>query len=155
MKIISHRGNLNGPDPLTENSPTQIDKCIEKGYDVEVDIWVGVDGGIWLGHDEPQYSTTEDWLLFRFRNLWIHCKNIEAMVYLREHAPHLNYFWHQEDDYTLTSLGWCWAYPNKPIPKSDPDSFYSLESVCVMPELHNSDPSNFHAICTDYPERYK
>ena len=38
MKLIAHRANINGPDSSTENSPDQIDKCIEQGYDVEVDI---------------------------------------------------------------------------------------------------------------------
>ena len=67
MKIICHRGNLNGPNPLTENNLRQIDVCIEKGYDVEVDLWVG--DGIWLGHDGPQYPITKEWLTFRQRHL--------------------------------------------------------------------------------------
>ena len=152
MKIICHRGNLNGPNAMTENHPMQIDKCIENGYDVEIDLWAG--DGLWLGHDQPQYPTTKEWLTNRARNLWIHCKNVESMAYLREYAPHLHYFWHQEDDYTLTSHGWCWVYPNKPVPKSNPDSFYSLRSVAVMPEIYNSDVTNFQAVCTDYVETY-
>lgn len=147
MKIICHRGNLNGPNPMTENHPMQIDKCIEKGYDVEIDLWAG--DGLWLGHDGPEYPITKEWLTFRQRNLWVHCKNIEAVMFLRERAPHIHWFWHQEDDYTLTSHGWVWAYPNKPVPES------SSRSVCVMPEIYNSDVSNFQAVCTDYPERYK
>jgi hypothetical protein len=154
MKIISHRGNLNGPDPLTENSPTQIDLCISKEYDVEVDLWVN-DGELWLGHDKPEYPISKTWLTFRVRNLWVHCKNIEAIYYLKQECPQINYFWHQQDDYTLTSHGWVWAYPDQPVPKKDPDVAFGQRSVCVMPELHNSDPSNFNAICTDYPERYK
>ena len=30
-----------------------------------------------------------------------------------------NYFWHQEDDYTLTSEGYVWVYPGKPLIKKD------------------------------------
>lgn len=39
MKIISHRGNLNGPSPKTENTPEQIDFALKKGFDVEIDLW--------------------------------------------------------------------------------------------------------------------
>ena len=42
MKIISHRGNLTGPDPKQENKPSQILKVLEKGYEVEVDVWYAV-----------------------------------------------------------------------------------------------------------------
>ena len=37
MKIIAHRGNINGSNPLTENQPETIDKAIELGFDVEVE----------------------------------------------------------------------------------------------------------------------
>ena len=39
MKIISHRGNLSGPDPKQENKPSQIINAIQKGYEVEIDVW--------------------------------------------------------------------------------------------------------------------
>jgi hypothetical protein len=149
MIVISHRGNLNGPDPLTENSPAQIDKCIEKGYQVEIDLWCGVDTvGMYLGHDEPQYPINHQWLSSRWSHLWIHCKNIEALIHLRRNAPHMQFFWHQEDDYTLTSQGWIWAYPNMNV------LFDTEKSVCVMPELNNTDSTNFEAVCTDYAETY-
>ena len=37
----------------------------------------------------------------------------------------LNYFWHQEDDYTLTSQGYIWTYPGKSL---------TSNSVMVLPE---------------------
>ena len=40
MKLISHRGNLNGRIPERENHPDYIDEAIEAGYDVEIDIWL-------------------------------------------------------------------------------------------------------------------
>ena len=42
MKLIAHRGNINGPNPETENTVNQIDKCIEEGYDVEIDLWYNI-----------------------------------------------------------------------------------------------------------------
>ena len=54
MRIICHRGNMYGPDINTENNPKQIDFCISKGYDVEIDLWL--EGGkYFLGHDSMQY----------------------------------------------------------------------------------------------------
>ena len=40
MKLIAHRGNINGSEPDNENSPEYIDKCIELGFDVEIDLRV-------------------------------------------------------------------------------------------------------------------
>ena len=40
MKIISHRGNLNGPNKNLENRLDTIEKAIQLGFDVEVDIWL-------------------------------------------------------------------------------------------------------------------
>ena len=36
--LISHRGNVTGPNSDRENHPDYIDRAIEKGFDVEVDI---------------------------------------------------------------------------------------------------------------------
>ena len=38
MKLISHRGNINGPDLEKENTIEQIFIAIGKGFDVEVDV---------------------------------------------------------------------------------------------------------------------
>ena len=38
MKYISHRGNLDGRNLKTENSPNQIDTVLSLGYDVEIDL---------------------------------------------------------------------------------------------------------------------
>ena len=47
MILISHRGNLMGRDPETENSPQQIRKALSLGFEAEVDVWC-VDGE-WRG----------------------------------------------------------------------------------------------------------
>ena len=39
MKLISHRGNLEGRKPELENNPEYIDEALSKGYDVEIDVW--------------------------------------------------------------------------------------------------------------------
>jgi hypothetical protein len=81
MKIISHKGNLNGPNPDYENNPTYIDQVIAEGFDVEIDVWF-VDGEFFLGHDAPTYHIDSSWILVRAASLWCHAKNIEAMEQL-------------------------------------------------------------------------
>lgn len=146
MIYISHRGNITGKQPSVENKPEYIDKALKLGFDVEVDVWL-VEGIILLGHDEPQYGITQQWLNERGKNLWIHCKNIEAMEwFMAIKFSGLNYFWHEEDTMTLTSMGEMWVYPGKQPIKG---------SIAVMPEIYNEDVSQCFGICSDYIEKYK
>ena len=55
-----------------ENSPDYIQKAIDKGFHVEVDVWSFEDDGYWLGHDEPQYHVEENYL--ENSKLWCHAK---------------------------------------------------------------------------------
>ncbi len=152
MKLIAHRGNTNGPDSNIENSPDQIDKCIDLGYDVEIDIRYDAPANrFWLGHDEPQHLVTWWWLAGRANNLWIHCKDIATLHEFTKNTAGYNYFWHQNDDYTLTSKRYIWSYPNKP---------YTSNTIIVMPEMNDMDidklrVTNCYGICTDYPTQYK
>ena len=117
MKFIAHRGNLKGKNPERENHPDYIDEAIEAGFDVEIDIWyesTPTSGTFWLGHNMPQYEVDLLWLRERSENLWCHAKNLEALYQLL-HYGEINVFWHQEDDYTVTSQGYIWTYPDKPI----------------------------------------
>ena len=50
MILISHRGNLNGPKPLMENSPAYIEIAIKKNFHVEIDVWIKKNN-LYLGHD--------------------------------------------------------------------------------------------------------
>lgn len=143
MILISHRGNINGKQLNRENHPNYIDEAIELGYDVEVDVWVKNDL-VYLGHDSPDTLIPIQWLTDRYNKLWVHCKNTEALVYLKEKES-LNVFWHEEDTVTLTSKSYIWAYPGKqPIEKS----------IAVMPELHSDDLSKCIGVCSDYIKNY-
>jgi hypothetical protein len=142
MILISHRGNLNGPNEVRENSPYYIMEAIDEGYDVEVDLW-WVDGKVYLGHDEPQYEVSDEWLGERIDKLWIHCKNVESLNWIRNTSLH--YFWHEQDTLTLTSKNHMWVYPSKqPI----------IGSIAVMPEIHNDDISKCLGVCSDFIKRY-
>jgi hypothetical protein len=145
MILISHRGNINGKILELENKPDYISKAISLGYHVEIDLWMK-DKLLYLGHDEPQYLINDSWLTQFFYKLWIHCKNPEAIIYLQENYPQLNYFWHQEDTLTLTSKKYLWVYPGKQPIKN---------SIAVMPEIFNDDTSQCVGICSDYIQKYK
>lgn len=142
MRLIAHRGNTDGPSKL-ENQPSHILAAIASGYDVEIDVWY-IGNNLWLGHDSAQYLLSTDLLNSIKSKSWIHCKNLPALSYLSKFFPDANYFWHQTDDYTLTSRGYVWAYPGKTLDQ---------RSVCVMPEHVNFLPSGTlecYGVCTDY-----
>ena len=150
MILISHRGNINGKDESRENSPDYIDEAIAEGYDVEVDVWMTEDGFLYLGHDEPQYRITQHWLDERIDKLWIHCKSFDAMRWFTL-IDRFNHFWHQEDDFTLTSRGVIWTYPGKEL---------TPKSICVLPEKYlekwwRYDFKECLGICSDYISKYK
>jgi len=140
VKFISHRGNLNGPQVATENTIKQIESVIKKSFDCEIDVWFENDM-LFLGHDNPENPVTMEWLQENKRSLWIHCKNFEALTFFSNFEEDFNYFWHQEDHFTLTSKNFIWTYP---------DNIYSKNSVLVKLDNSLPDNLNLHAICSDY-----
>lgn len=148
MILISHRGNINGKFESYENEPNYIKKALDNGYDVEVDLWIK-DREMFLGHDEPQYGIIlSDFWLQQKNRIWWHCKNIEALEFCKDMGKYRipNFFWHQEDDYTITSNGFIWVYPGKKLNKY---------SIAVMPELNNDNIKGCFGVCSDYIEKYK
>jgi hypothetical protein len=143
VKVISHRGNLYGPNGKDENKPSQILLAIQKGFDVEIDLWVE-DNRIFLGHDYAQHEISIDLLRDYQDRLWIHCKNLEAIEFLKFFLPDSNFFWHQNDDFTLTSQGYIWTYPGKQTMESS-----VIVDLSETPQI----PTFLFGICTDYPER--
>lgn len=144
MIYISHRGNLSGPNLKLENSPAYIDEALDSGYDVEVDVWHKNDR-FYLGHDSAEHKVPVGWFLHRSNKLWIHCKNHEAFRILLRYQS-LNIFWHQTDDFALTSKGYVWCYPGiGPLDRS----------VAVMPELDAPNLDKYDAICSDEVSHFK
>jgi len=150
MKYIAHRGNTNGKFESWENEPTYIDKAIKSGFDVEVDVWyIKTESFGWqlfLGHDKPQYGVDFRWFRDRLNRLWIHCKNIEAVEFFSESGYDFNFFWHEDDTLTLTSLKHIWAYPGKQPIKN---------SIAVMPEIYDESIECCLGVCSDYVSKYK
>tara|TARA_B100000767_G_C19721827_1_gene517638 strand:+ start:986 stop:1414 length:429 start_codon:yes stop_codon:yes gene_type:complete len=141
MFFISHRGNLSGPNEKFENKIDYVQKALDKGYEVEVDVRFDNDK-FFLGHDFNQSEVNKNFLLNK--KIWCHAKTKEALSALEKIKAH--YFWHQEDDYTITSRGFVWTYPGKSL---------LTNSICVLPEVANYNEINCLGICSDYIERYK
>jgi len=158
MKLIAHRGNIDGPNPSEENNPEYIEDAIENGFDVEVDIWFSSQTKkFFLGHDRPEYQIDVFWLAKNINKLWIHCKNIEALYEFSANMSGYNYFWHDTDKYTLTSKKYIWTYPGQPYtPKS---IMVMPESMMVFPtfatELEDMKAYNCYGICSDYVGKIK
>jgi hypothetical protein len=145
MKFISHRGNISGRDIENENLPSRIEECLSLGFDVEIDVW-RVNGVFLLGHDAPEHRVPVSFL--QRERIWCHAKNIEALSVLVS-DPKVHCFWHQEDDYTITSRGFVWVYPGKNL---------SDGSVCVMPERSDYSYEQLRScagICSDNIMEYK
>ena len=137
---LAHRGNVSGP-AATENTWTQIAKCIERGISVECDVW-RVDSTLFLGHDEPSEPIEFEALCSPY--ILVHAKHGPALEYLlqkRRHGAPINLFWHTTEDYVLTTAGDVIVYPGKPL----------LEpSMCMMPERCGSTVPRAHQICSDF-----
>ena len=142
--IIAHRGNLTGPEVERENSPSYIDAAIAAGFPVEVDLR-SKDGELWLGHDNPQYPITQEWLFARRKDLWIHIKDYCSAVLMGQLKENYQFFCHQSDDFTITSTGHVWVH----------DLENEITKECIVPLLDRKSiidftQKEFFAICTDY-----
>ena len=119
---------------------------LDKNFDVEIDLWY-LDSW-YLGHDEPQYPVEFEYIWKNRMNFWCHAKNKEALYQLLRY-PSINCFWHQEDDYTITSKNFIWVYPNKPLLNN---------SICVMPEKAHyldEDLKKCYGICSDHIDSFR
>jgi hypothetical protein len=143
MKLISHRGNIDGKNVEKENTLSYIKTALSKGYDVEIDVWY-VEDKWYLGHDKPQHKVKFDFLASD--GLWLHAKNGDALYHLLQDRS-CNVFWHTDEDWVLTSKKYIWTYPNK---------FLYPNSICVLPELgYNGDIKACKGICSDFISRYE
>ena len=142
--LISHRGNISGKS-LLENSPDYIDNALEKGFDVEIDIRY-TDNKLLLGHDKGQYPISLDWINERKNKLWVHCKDKYSIEYLNSKSSELHFFFHEDDDLTITSKGFLWVFPGmQPV----------QNSIAVMPELYNDNIKQCIGVCSDFINNYK
>ena len=135
--FISHRGNLSGIDENSENTKHYIENAINKGFECEIDLWVE-SSKISLGHDVPSLEISIDFLLEYKDMLGVHCKNLQALEFMNNNKV-FNFFWHENDQYTLTSKNYIWTYPN----------IVSGENSIVVSLGSNIPNGNYVGICSD------
>lgn len=147
--IISHRGNLRGREPEFENHPDRIDYCISMyAFDVEIDVWF-YKNNWWLGHDEPKYKINESFLMGR-ETLWLHAKNSEALFRLLNNeyiSDYSNIFWHENDQYSITSKGYIWTLNN--IKEG------TGKSILLSLDGKNRNLNGVAGVCSDFPIEYR
>ncbi len=147
--LISHRGNLKGSNSDLENNPKYIEEEVLPTYNCEVDLRFNEDeNSLYLGHDSFQYKINFSWLAKNHEKLWIHCKDFESLNFLsrNENKNKFNYFWHENDSFTLTSQGYIWTFPNS--------TFYDNKSINVNigQELSHGE---YYGICSDFVSNLK
>lgn len=143
MKLISHRGNINGTISSEENKPSYIDCAIQSGYDVEIDVRF-INNQFYLGHDNPDYIVNDVWILERRDNLLIHCKDLDSVCEFKRRGWDLKCFCHVADPYVLTSDGYVWIH----------DLTLNLNDRCIIPLITMDDVRLYnkgivYAVCTD------
>jgi hypothetical protein len=144
MILIAHRGNVSGPSNY-ENDPALV-KDVLPWFNIEIDVW-SLNGQFFLGHYSPEHLVDQEFLLQK--GLWCHAKNLEALKVLKQLRVE-HYFWHDVDDCTLTSSGYFWTFPGKPMCE---------HSIFVMPEVvlgkkgivSFKPQQGIAGYCTDYP----
>jgi hypothetical protein len=145
MRFISHRGNISSRAIKEENHPEKILYCLHSGYDVEIDVWY-INNEYFLGHDFPEHKINKTFL--SDKKLWCHAKNLSSLKNMLE-LQYVNCFWHQNDDFTITSGGYIWTYPGLELTQN---------SICVLPELKSYSAfqlQHCYGICSDNIEYYK
>jgi hypothetical protein len=141
LNLIAHRGLIKGPSKTLENQPQNLRATLEQGYDCEIDLWV-FDDRLYLGHDGPQFNVTQAFI--ENPKFWIHAKNLKALRWLTD--TELNYFWHENDKFTLTSKGFIWAFPEQDLTNKS----IRLMPEWADPELTTVKESVCYGVCSDY-----
>jgi hypothetical protein len=122
MFWLSHRGNLDGPNPELENSVPYVQAALERGFDVKIDVW-SKNGALFTGNDGPLYPISIDFLAKE--RVWCQARDITTLVkLLTDYRIHC--FWLDKDTACLTSMKYLWTLPGHKL---------TSRSICVFPEL--------------------
>lgn len=168
VKLIAHRGNIDGPDAWNENRPSHIQKALDLGFDVEVDVWCNVLDGVihqskepklFLGHDTGKYPVTVEFL--ENPRIWCHAKNQEAFLHLID--TEANVFWVKDDGIAYTTHGYVWtdcsqisSLPNDRF-NSDDIVHVDLDGTRILAHLPYQPMNKLgkFSVCSDYVGRLK
>jgi hypothetical protein len=143
--LISHRGNLNGKITERENSKEYIDEAIKAGFYVEIDIRTK-NNNLYLGHDEPQYLVTLEWLSERLEFLIVHAKDFDSFNTLIEYND-LKIFFHTcEEHVIINNTKLFWSHDLKTASNKSIIPLLNLDDI----KLHSHLKNKVFGICSDY-----
>jgi hypothetical protein len=149
MILISHRGNITGRIPDSENRPSYIQDTITLGYDVEIDVRIK-EGELYLGHDYAQYRVELGWLLERRGKLWIHTKDFESLDLLVDKG--LRIFFHEQERQTIiNNTNLIWSHDLESVSSKSIIPLLDLESIDEYGHL----AQNVYGVCSDYLHEVK
>ena len=152
MIKISRRGNIDGPLPNRENTSDYIQEAMSRGFEVKIDVWYqpsglgviwnprNINDGWFLGHERPEHKI--DFSFLMSKNLWCHAKNLKALQTMVNNK--ILCFWHQEDDFTLTSSGHIWTYPGRIVCENSIIVCQTLEKTL------EASKKKVYGVCSDY-----
>ena len=141
MKLISNKGNLRGIISEYENTPEYIEAALNSGFDVKIDLLLN-DGKLFIGNDSNKIKLDIDWLEKYHNKLWLECKDINLIQKLNQldnRGAYLNYFWHENDQITLTSRGYILTYIDEPV----------IGGIIMTPTIKNDKIKLCYGICSD------
>jgi hypothetical protein len=159
MNIISHRGNLTGPNHRSENTESYLIQALNKSFDIEFDVWY-TENKFWLGHDFPVNVFSLDTLVYWSskyfdRKFYVHCKNILALENIvKLEKVNIIPFFHDSDQCILLKTGKIWVHPKAVHNVFDKTNSIAVVSSCKKLNCDvelNLDFSDFYGVCTDYP----
>lgn len=150
MIFISHRGNLEGRNPSLENQPEYVERALNDGYVVEIDVYdyLYAEDVFMLGHDDGKWRAN-GWWIRKHQSLLCHAKCVTVLMALKGMNVHC--FMHDKDPYVLTSKGWVISHVNNKIAAKG--------TVQMMPEVHQDLPEYHYdgcfGVCSDYIKTFK
>ena len=147
MRLISNRGNIEGPNSENENQYAHIVYALNAGFDCKIDVRVH-NNKLYVGHEEPIFEINFEWLENNYNKLWLQCMDtsvIEKFYELDQRGDFLHYFWHQSDMLSITNKGYILSYSGEHLIN---------RCIAMFPEIHDQDISKCYGICSDKISNY-
>jgi len=146
MILISHRGNIDCATHPLENTIAYIQRAIDSGYYVEIDVWKHSDK-LWLGHDAPERVVNLEWLNTRSKSLFIHAKNHKALEFFTlENDILIPVFYHTcEDHVIIGNTNLIWSHKPEEAGKNSIIPLLSFQEI-----QKKEDCSHVYGICSDF-----
>lgn len=141
MRIIAHRGNLEGVSRY-ENTIGQISMALNRGVEVEIDVWkLPGEEFFRLGHDKPIMHESVNLGFLKNAKIWCHCKNEVAFNSLKN-IQGVNAFVQIYEPKVRTTTGAIWWHS---------DARYPHGVNVILGDKFPDDVETFFGVCTDHP----